>query len=53
MNVMQTLRTALEKRSRYNRTVHEIRTMPLDVALDLGIYREDAHRIASKAVYGA
>jgi uncharacterized protein YjiS (DUF1127 family) len=40
------------KRAAYNRTVDEISRMPLDVALDLGIFREDAHKIALQAVYG-
>ena len=42
----------ISKRAAYNRTVREIRRMPLDVALDLGIYRDDAEKIAHKAVYG-
>ena len=44
---------AAQKRIAYNRTVAEIEAMPLDVALDLGIFREDAHQIAARAVYGA
>jgi hypothetical protein len=32
--------------------VAEIEAMSLDVALDLGIFREDAAKIASGAVYG-
>lgn len=46
------LRDMLAKRRAYNRTVREIQSMPLDVALDLNIYPGDAHKIASKAVYG-
>ena len=42
----------LKKRAMYRRTVNEIRNMPLDVALDLGIYRDDAEKIAHQAVYG-
>lgn len=38
--------------AKYRRTVAEIEAMPLDVALDLDIYREDATRIARHAVYG-
>lgn len=53
MNSMMTqLKDAARKRAAYNRTVREIENMPLDVALDLGIFREDAHRIARSAVYG-
>jgi uncharacterized protein YjiS (DUF1127 family) len=39
--------------SRYRRTRAEIERMPLDVALDLDIFREDADLIARRAVYGA
>jgi len=51
-SIMTRLRTAAAKRAAYNRTVAEISGMPLDVALDLGIFREDAHLIAHNAVYG-
>ena len=50
--IVNRLRTAAAKRAAYNRTVEEISRMPLDVALDLGIFREDAHKIAQQAVYG-
>lgn len=50
--IISRLRHAAEKRAAYNRTVDEISRMPLDVALDLGIFREDAHKIAMQAVYG-
>jgi uncharacterized protein YjiS (DUF1127 family) len=46
------LRTALRKRAAYKRTVAELQAMPLDVALDLDIYRGDAEKIARRAVYG-
>ena len=46
------LKTRMEKRRAYNRTVSEIKAMPLDVALDLDLYRGDAERIASQVVYG-
>ena len=52
MSLMTTLRTRLEKRALYLRTRHEIANMPLDVALDVGLFREDAAQIARKAVYG-
>ena len=42
----------LQKYRSYNRTVREIRRLPLDVALDLGIYPGDAEKIARRAVYG-
>jgi len=49
---MTQLRNAAAKRAAYQKTVDEISRMPLDVALDLGIFREDAHKIAMNAVYG-
>ena len=52
MTVIAQLKSAAAKRAAYLRTVHEIETMPLDVALDLDIYRSDARRIARAAVYG-
>lgn len=52
MDVMQKLRSAVEKRSSYYRTVREIENMPLAVAQDLGIFHEDARKIAQRAVYG-
>ena len=47
------LRTAARKRAAYNRTIAELSTLPLNVALDLDIYHGDARAIARKAVYGA
>jgi hypothetical protein len=46
------IRSAMQKRAAYRRTVAEIRSMPLDVALDLNIYRGDAEALARRAVYG-
>lgn len=51
-HLMSSLRDRFEKRAAYNRTVREIRSMPLDVALDLNIYQGDAEIIAAQAVYG-
>lgn len=42
----------IKKRRDYARTVQELRSLPLDVALDLDIYRGDAEKIAHRAVYG-
>lgn len=42
----------LKKRRAYNRTVRELREMPLDTALDLDIFPGDAEKIARRAVYG-
>lgn len=46
------LKDAADKRSRFLRTRDEIARMPLDVALDLDIHPGDADRIAFDAVYG-
>ena len=48
MSLFETMR----KRARYERTLRELRSMPLDVALDLDINRRDAEKIAHRAVYG-
>lgn len=52
LNAIARIKSAATKRAAYLRTVHELETMPLDVALDLDIYRGDARRIARAAVYG-
>ena len=52
MSVFSNLRAAVQKRAAFIRTRNELRAMPLDVALDLGIYRGDADKIARAAVYG-
>ena len=52
MSIMTKIRAANAKRAAYYRTVAEIESMSVDTALDLGIYRGDAHRIARQAVYG-
>ena len=51
-HLMSSMRDRLEKRAAYHRTVRELRSMPLDVALDLDIYPGDAEKIAAQAVYG-
>ncbi|MEM1430523.1 MAG: hypothetical protein AAGG09_13800 [Pseudomonadota bacterium] len=51
--LMTEVRAMADRHMRYRRTVSELRAMSLDVALDLDIYREDAERIAHRAVYGA
>jgi len=50
--MLNTFRTAIQKRAAYNRTRREIANLPLDMALDLDIYPGDADKIAYKAVYG-
>ncbi len=51
-SLVTTLRTRLARHAAYARTVRELRALPLDVALDLDICREDAPSIAARAVYG-
>ena len=52
MNIIKQIRQAIAKRSEYNRTVFEISHLSREMALDLGIFREDAHKIAHSHVYG-
>ncbi len=52
MTVLNTVRTAFEKRVAYSRLKYELASMPLETAIDLGLFREDAHIVASKAIYG-
>ncbi len=52
MTIVSNLAAAARKRAAYNRTVAELRALPLDTALDLDIYRGDARKIAQLAVYG-
>lgn len=52
ITMIEKLKTAARNRALYRQTRDEIARMPQDVALDLGIYRGDAARIARKAVWG-
>jgi uncharacterized protein YjiS (DUF1127 family) len=52
LNMIAQLREAAEKRALYRRTRDEIANMPRRVALDLGIFPEDAELMARKAVWG-
>lgn len=52
MNVLKTVKGAIKKRAIYQRTKFELENMPRTVAIDLGMFREDAAQVASKAVYG-
>ena len=46
------IREAAAKRALYRRTRDEIARMPRRDALDLGIFPEDADKIARRAVWG-
>ncbi len=52
MTVLTTVRTAIEKRVAYSRLKHELESMPQATAIDLGMFREDAGKTATKVVYG-
>ncbi len=52
MTVFNTLRAAYAKHRAYTRTRNELAAMPRDIAIDLGLFPEDAHKIAHAAVYG-
>lgn len=53
--IMKTLfdrvKTAISNYSRYIATRNEIARLPLDMALDLGLFPGDADQIARKAVW--
>ena len=52
MTVLNTVRTAVQKRVAYGRLKYELESMPLETAIDLGMFREDAAKIAAKSIYG-
>ncbi len=52
MTLIQKIKTAAQNHMRYVDTRDQIAALPLDVALDLGIFREDADKIAQAAIYG-
>jgi len=52
MTVLEKLTTAVRDRARYRRTRDEIARMPIEIALDVGIYPGDAKAIARRTVYG-
>lgn len=52
MTVLKTVRTAIEKRVAYSRLKHELASMSVETAIDLGMFREDARKTAAKAIYG-
>ena len=50
--LMSDLKAATGKRRDFNRTYRELRDMPRATAIDLGMFPEDAHPVAYRAVYG-
>ncbi len=53
MKLLASLRRSAEQRAAYNRTVRELRSMPLETALDLDLDPTNVERLARQAVYGA
>lgn len=51
-NFLNDIVTAFARRNACRRTAFELRSMNLETALDLDIFREDADIIARKTVYG-
>lgn len=51
-SIIAQIREAVAKHALYRRTRDEIAGMPRRVALDLGIFPEDAEMIARRAVWG-
>jgi uncharacterized protein YjiS (DUF1127 family) len=51
LRIIKKLQHALRERATYKRTRDEIAHMPRDIALDLGIFRGDAEKIAYKAAW--
>ena len=52
MSLITHLRSAMEKRAAYRRTLNELRGIPAHLADDLNIHPGDAERLAHLAVYG-
>lgn len=52
MTIFNTVRNAVAKRANYQRTKAELQNMPTETAIDLGLFKEDAHKTAYHAVYG-
>ena len=51
-NLFAAYRAEAAKRKLYRQTRDEIAALPRSIAMDLGIYPEDAERMAHKAVWG-
>ncbi len=51
--IINRLHDLVRTRRAYRRTVSELRSLPLDTALDLDINRDDVEAIARRATYGA
>jgi hypothetical protein len=52
MTLLERIQDRLRKRAAYSRTKAALQNMPLEVAIDLDLYKPDADKIAARAVYG-
>lgn len=52
MTVLNAVRIAVQKRVAYSRLKYELASMPAETAIDLGMFREDAAKIAAQTIYG-
>ncbi len=52
MTLLERIQDRLRKRAAYIRTKSALQNMPLEVAIDLDLYKPDADKIAARAVYG-
>ena len=52
MSVLNTVRATIQKRVAYNRLKYELSAMPVETAIDLGLFREDAAKTAARVIYG-
>ncbi|WP_227270574.1 hypothetical protein [Roseobacter weihaiensis] len=50
--IIEDLKSAARKRAEFNRTYLELRYMPRNTAIDLGLFPEDAYEVAYASVYG-
>lgn len=51
-SIVEKMKASARKRAEFNRTYRELRAMPRETALDLGMFPEDAYKTAHRAVYG-
>ena len=51
-NFLATYRAHAAQRAQYRRIRDEIASLPREVAIDLGIFPQDAERMAYEAVWG-
>ena len=52
MTVINAVRSAVQKRVAYETLKRELANMPVETAIDLGMFREDAAKTAARVIYG-